>query len=537
MKKRNIYIITNLLIVFSILGLSIGYSAFNNISTIKNISANIRVPSNIRVTNFNPDSSTDKGLSTYTDYSISSIMTGISLPNENSSVKYKVTITNFEGPEMGISSITGLPENLTYELTDYSLKQKICNAENKCSLGVTKEFYITIKYKDGEYNSTKTKFDVKLNLEFNPFYTITYVNISNTDYPTSIIKGDSFSITLPATNYLIDKISRSDGTTLEKNTDYTLSNSKLTVKNVDDNLTVVIEIARPIKELILEKYTPDLSTPNYSVNVTTEANSGLFTAKDESGNKSHFFRGVINDNYVSFANKLWRIIRINGDGSCRLILEGTAGTSMFYTTSSKTVNNTNYASSTIKTYLENWYTSNIQTYENYIDKNAIFWSDRTYSSETTTQRFYNGRNRILSKTPTPTLVPVSTNDMFSVSGASKGNGLLAKSIGLITADEVVFAGGSYNSSASPAYYSNEAYYLYTDLGSLKVYGIWTMTPNWWNKNENTYSTMIVSKPQAVLYYEPPGISARSVRPVINLKSTVLFSGVGTQSDPYNAESY
>ena len=47
----------------------------------------------------------------------------------------------------------------------------------------------------------------------------------------------------------------------------------------------------------------------------------LNTAPDDYGT-SYYFRGNVVDNYVSFANKTWRIVRINGDGSIRIILNG-----------------------------------------------------------------------------------------------------------------------------------------------------------------------------------------------------------------------
>ena len=50
---------------------------------------------------------------------------------------------------------------------------------------------------------------------------------------------------------------------------------------------------------------------------TTEAI--LASAEDDYGT-SYYFRGAINNNYVQFANKCWRIVRITGDGSIKLVL-------------------------------------------------------------------------------------------------------------------------------------------------------------------------------------------------------------------------
>ena len=50
---------------------------------------------------------------------------------------------------------------------------------------------------------------------------------------------------------------------------------------------------------------------------TTEAL--LASAEDDYGT-SYYFRGAVKNNYVKFANKCWRIVRITGDGSVKLVL-------------------------------------------------------------------------------------------------------------------------------------------------------------------------------------------------------------------------
>lgn len=58
-------------------------------------------------------------------------------------------------------------------------------------------------------------------------------------------------------------------------------------------------------------------SPDFLEVATTE--EGMFMAADDLGN-SYYYRGAEDDNYVVFAGRLWRIIRINGDGSIRIIL-------------------------------------------------------------------------------------------------------------------------------------------------------------------------------------------------------------------------
>lgn len=62
-----------------------------------------------------------------------------------------------------------------------------------------------------------------------------------------------------------------------------------------------------------------------TVNVTgaESENSLLCSAKDNYGT-SYYFRGNVTNNYVRFANLYWRIVRINGDNSIRIIYDGTS---------------------------------------------------------------------------------------------------------------------------------------------------------------------------------------------------------------------
>ena len=64
-------------------------------------------------------------------------------------------------------------------------------------------------------------------------------------------------------------------------------------------------------------------TPNFSVTSEQEGTNGIYAAEDDLGT-SYYFRGAVENNYVSFASSAWRIIRINGDGTIRIILDSMA---------------------------------------------------------------------------------------------------------------------------------------------------------------------------------------------------------------------
>ena len=216
-----------------------------------------------------------------------------------------------------------------------------------------------------------------------------------------------------------------------------------------------------------------------------EATNGLYKEETSKGT-TYYFRGTVDNNWVKFADFYWRIIRINEDGSLRLIYQGESanttgtgtqiGTSAFNTnfndnayvgymygtagsgTYEATHVNTN--DSTIKEALDEWYRDNLLSYADKIDGNAGFCNDRTtYKGSGTGTRVteYGARYRLYTnKTPTFECKDEDgeESDFYTTSGSSQGNKALQYPIGLISADEVAFAGGVYGTN-------NTSYYLYT----------------------------------------------------------------------------
>ena len=70
------------------------------------------------------------------------------------------------------------------------------------------------------------------------------------------------------------------------------------------------------KALNVDKYNRDIVVSNLS-------DKGLYKTVDDYGD-TYYYRGKVDNNYVSFAGFIWRIVRINGDGSIRLIYSGTS---------------------------------------------------------------------------------------------------------------------------------------------------------------------------------------------------------------------
>ena len=310
------------------------------------------------------------------------------------------------------------------------------------------------------------------------------------------------------------------------------------------NGTVHIELLEEkeitlLKEAILANSKVNEGEPDFSKTATTD--EGIYKTQDDWG-ESYYFRGSVNNNWVKFAGYYWRIIRINGDGSIRLIYNGT---STLTTGSSTMINssqafNSNYSrseyvgymytegeqhgnttDSPIKDVLDSWYSSNLASQADKISTEAGFCGDRemtngySWSSKPSSTIYYAGYGRLVqnSNSVNPTFKCSNSNDLYTTSTSSKGNKKLSNPIGLITADEVITAGGAWSSN-------NSSYYLYNK----KNY--WTMSP--YGATDAVVFAMASGGRLDDHYVR----GSYGVRPVINLAHDVEITGSGTSSDPF-----
>ena len=287
-------------------------------------------------------------------------------------------------------------------------------------------------------------------------------------------------------------------------------------------------------DTILAGITVKTGTPTFSNIATTD--EGVYKVSDGVyGGYSYYWRGAVTNNYVKFANKCWRIIRINGDGSMRLIYDGTTCHANGTNTAESIVkasaaynssyNNSSYVgwtytagsqrttsgtASNAKTQLESWYNSNLASQASKI-ADGKYCNDRNVQSGSswtaTGSTFYYVGYRRLHTGYAPTL-SCNSGDVYTLK------------VGLITADEVEFAGGK-NAN-------NTSYYLYNEQN------YWTMSPNYWNSS--TWAVVFFVNTRGHLDHVGVNNTNVALRPVINLKAdTVISSGNGTIDSPFVVE--
>ena len=263
----------------------------------------------------------------------------------------------------------------------------------------------------------------------------------------------------------------------------------------------------------------------------TNGKGDIYQTTDWKGT-TYYFAGNPSNNWVQFGGYYWRIIRINGDGSIRMIYQGTSanttGTNtqiqesefnssyerseyvgLKYTQNSQHGTNTK---STILTELDDWYTNTsgltASQYSQYIDTNVGFCSDRemasgySWSSEPSSTIYYAARDRL-----------TQSNNVRPSLDCSNSSDILKIPVGLITADEVVYGGLSWSGGTTNNYlYTGQHYWTMSPRGYPAAYVFVVDSYGSFGSNWVDYTY--------------------GVRPVINLKADTQFTGSGTVESPF-----
>ena len=277
--------------------------------------------------------------------------------------------------------------------------------------------------------------------------------------------------------------------------------------------------------------------------------SGLYATEDDDG-ISYYYRGAVDNNYVSFAGKNWKIIRINGDGTIRIMLidtiADTAGYGYGYNMASRTgfsydnnpactvespcvtnfengkfTNDGTFTNNRIKDSVEKWYQENLAAVDSKIAM-GHFCNDTSYYSGSETdsannELYYQPHFRLNNpslKCPNPT---DATNKLRDYGGS-----YLTK-VGLITSDELLFAGLKFGNNNTA-----ETNFLY----GLKT---WTMTPRSYKTAAVIYHNAGTDKDNSLSFTDVSWWL--NILPVVNLKADTTFTteseeNPGTVDNPY-----
>lgn len=315
-----------------------------------------------------------------------------------------------------------------------------------------------------------------------------------------------------------------------------------------------------------------LTKPAEEISSTDE--KVLSVTTDDYG-KSYYFRGNVIDNYVDFAGMCWRIVRIMGDGSIKLILEDqdstcatsngnwniptkTGGTTTKgnygydeYVINSLTATDGTKNSSIlyIMNYLngktsktlsmayafEQFQNGSLSNYLSYLKKGDWCLNNKAYAIENNnstaltnteisdkqikgTSFYYDSYVRLFSKTTKELTLKCNGTNMSEFADSTD------MYVGALTADEIVYAGGK-------VYTNNLYYYLINDYQKSNNLYFWSLSSGQFIKY---YADALgVGINEGVVNASIHNVYNFSFRPVITLSSGAgITGGDGTKTNAY-----
>ena len=552
-------------VLISLIGISLAYFATQIVGKEKDISVNTK---DLRIIFNNGDAITGENVVAEDNWSMTKTF---SVENKsNSTYKYNIVIKDL----INTFKTTGyLQYKITstdggYNMTSFEDVPKSSKAQDtvlaysiSIAEGVTQNYTITIQYPNDENADQSDDMGAELSGK---------LYISEGSYPS------------------LAKLILRDNPTISERTDFNVINTADTTGTIyqtnetEDGSTVYYYSGNTTNNWVkFGKYQNDYvkyrgylsSTSMYEeYNMYKEYNT-----MDECTSATSYNANCSEYKYASAGDDIyWRIIRTNEDGSIRLLYVGTShdttnghiGKSQFNTAStvplfigymygtfgSLSSDRTNENSSAIKTYIDDWYQSNLlNNYDKYISKTAIYCNDRSVGSgtysPTNNGAFNYGANTRMSnstsnKTKTPTYkcggdgkgglfeTTQAVEDKFSASTANGGNGQLTYPIALMTADELSFAGGVGGQKLSSPY---TWYYTNSQGESVDESSWWTLSPL---TGGYTNYVWIVggSNMPGQMYSDDLASELVAVRPSLSLSSCVgIKSGYGTPESPYEID--
>lgn len=377
---------------------------------------------------------------------------------------------------------------------------------------IVNEGDLVVNYIDGQeinyFDSKEHEFKITLtNNSSEKIYYSLYLNDINTsninikikDYEDNVIEEfDSNKGDLQLLNLLYINV----GETIR----YTVTIDSSNIANFKGKLMVVNESLSnsSFDDLIL--LNNDVVSPVSRVgNEASTINEGLISTSDNKGT-SYYFRGDVQNNYVKLGNLMFRIVRINGDSSIRLVLDGALDTLIPYNTNeNENVNNLALLNeSSLVNELNNWLDNNLSDYSDYI-VNEDFCTDNDFSYSFNNINYSRSYERIFVDT---------APDLYCNETIYTGK------VGLLSIDEVVLAGAYKN-------IPNQKYYLYNE----DINGSYVTSNSYYINQENNISIMNVLENGAL----GDGVlitSKVAIRPVININTEAKVKGEGTIDNPY-----
>ena len=263
----------------------------------------------------------------------------------------------------------------------------------------------------------------------------------------------------------------------------------------------------------------------------TSTEKELSVTTDDYGT-SYYYRGGVEDNYVNFAGMCWRVVRIEGDGSVKLILEdyNTTCNSSTYTGNWSDGNTYQFSydpnykadfvnySGGLADALKSFQTTKMTSYLDKLKVDDWCFDHNVVSTYSNGEEYYGAYKRIETD-KSPSLVCSGTKLTKYKDGTSMY-------VGTLSADEISFAGAAGS--------TNYTYYLMNNYVKSNSLYWWSLSPYYFNGGAD--SAFIVNSDGRLSYSNVDDIDSLA-RPTVSLASNAqITGGNGTIGNPYEIAS-
>lgn len=449
---------------------------------------------------------------------------------------------------------------LTYNILIEDLKNTFTRND------ITYEFYmddVLIKCPGNNYDELTDACSLP---KSEPAYIATGLNIALEEEKTFTLK---IIYNQSSENQIVDS-----GKTIEGNISVEEDNRKTLANAIISNAKIAKEKKDTTRAQLYSLSDTLPTTPGISISGETEKVLGMakdsYTIEGQEKTYSYYFRGAVEDNYVNMSGMCWRIVRIQGDGSIKLVLEDQVdlcnettdldGDGYKYTGSWR-ISGGHYGYTLIGSYymdnilsetsyslnynLKNWFNNGgtnptlfkTTGFDTTILKNELWCAGNKGVSDYTGALFNKTKEELITNSQAyyfdaymRLTSPSYATYSLSYECNEEDFDTFRAYVGGLTVDEVVYAGAKAQDSAT---YPNSNYYLinYFQINNTSQYWWWTLTPSYYDGKGTTRAYKVSHTGVVDGYSINSGKGA--TRPAVVLKEGVLCSsGDGTKTNPY-----
>ena len=239
-----------------------------------------------------------------------------------------------------------------------------------------------------------------------------------------------------------------------------------------------------------KKYSAELAINSLKINtkINTATNYILLnTPVIDNENKIYYYTN--GNNYVSFNDELWRIVKINSNGSIKIVKDTSIDEKVLFNEDAKSDGANDYKNSNIKLLLQKYYDESLKKYENMLVQDK-------YCNDINIVKNENYKTNDNDKTTTEYISTLECNGSKSY-------------IGTISYDEVDR----------------------TFIGEGKYINTWTLSKAGVNSRTSENYVWYINN-RGHIDYTKTDNDTLYVRPTITLKGTLNIKGSGDINDPY-----